>query len=157
MKILVTYPVAGDAIRVGSHYVIKWENIGVTSNVKITLRESSGSTEVIEIVDDIYNTGFHLWKVPSNLDPDTDYFIRIESLESSPIVGDGTYFEIKAKFSMADFSDLLNLQKIILVEIKAGLIINTVFVGNRFLLKEDGDFLLLESGDKIILEQSIES
>jgi hypothetical protein len=154
--IIVTSPHAGDILRVDATYEIKWESIGtIVGNVKVSLRESSGSTEVIEIDDSYPNTGSYFWKVPLNLDPDTDYFIRVESLDSTPIVGDSADFEVTIKFSISEFSLLEKFKKLVLVEMKAGFQLETTFLGDTFILKEDGDYLLLESGDKIILEQSI--
>lgn len=157
-QILVTSPSSGDVLRLDSTYEIKWESIGaIIGDVKISLRESSGSTEVIEIDSSTSNTGSYFWKVPLNVDIDTDYFIRIESLDSVPIIGDGVDFEIAVKFSIQEFSILEKFKKLVLVEMKAGFVLDTIFIGDKFLLKEDGDFLLLESGDKIILEQSVEA
>ena len=154
-EILVTNPSTEDSWRLDNRYIIRWENFGVTGNVRISLRESSGGTEVLEIDDNVYNTGFYLWEIPSNLDLDTDYFIRVETLD--PFVGDGSDFAIIAKHTISDFKDLLNFEKIVLVELQAGRVIDTTFIGDRFLLKEDGDFLLKEDGDKIVLEQSVEA
>jgi hypothetical protein len=156
--IIVTSPHAGDVLRLDSTYEIKWESIGtIVGDVRISLRESSGSTQVIEIDASASNTGSYFWKVPLNTDVDTDYFIRVESLDSVPIIGDGTDFEIAVRFSISEFARLEKFQKLVLAEMKTGFILDTTFIGDRFLLKEDDDFLLLESGDKIVLEQSVEA
>ena len=73
-EILVTNPSTEDSWRLDNRYIIRWENFGVTGNVRISLRESSGGTEALEIDDNVYNTGFYLWEIPSPLDIDTDYF-----------------------------------------------------------------------------------
>jgi len=155
-KILVTHPLTGSTLRVGSTYEIKWESIGgVLPDVSITLRESSGGTQVGVIDATASNTGSYFWKVPLNLDPDTDYSIRVA--DATPITGDGTDFTVAEKFSITEFARLEKFKKLVIAEMKTGFTLDTIFIGDMFLLKEDGDFLLLESGDKIILDQSVEA
>lgn len=154
-RIIIGQPNITDIFRMGNVYEIKWETVGpMDDHVSILLRESAVG-EILEIESSFENIGSYFWEVPKNLDESVDYYIRIETTD--PVVGNSQNFEIKEKFSIDEYLDLEHWEKIVLVEMEARTLIDTTFVGNRYLLQENGDYLLQEDGDKIVLEQSISS
>ena len=117
----VTYPEGGLVLRQGSYYEIKWENIGaIATNVDIELWVSDTPVKILDIALDQLNNGSYLWKIDWNQDERTDYYIRVETTDNV-YADNGSDFEIGTTYQLSDFTDLINLNKVTLVEIKPGI------------------------------------
>ena len=115
----ITYPESPLQIRAGSYYQIKFEKIGIVTSVNIELWESTTPAKISTIALDVEQE-YYLWEVDNNLTARDDYYIKIITTDSA-YTDVGTDFEILEKKLIGDFSDLANLEKVVLVELKAGI------------------------------------
>ena len=71
---------------------IQWSTYGVIDNVDILLIK--GSTIVEWIIEDLPNTGYYEWKIPSSTEPGSDYVVAIFDSNNSRISSFSFQFEI---------------------------------------------------------------
>ena len=78
----VITPVEGDTLAIDQEYDIKWvSSKSATDNVSISL--INGAATILEITDGTPNTGNYKWKVPSNLELNGGYTLKITWLTSN--------------------------------------------------------------------------
>ena len=80
--IAIFTPAGGEAWSRGSSYFIKWKS-NIRERVRIELLK--GTTKVTVVRDSVTNVGAYSWSVPSTLQPDSSYRIRITSIADSTV------------------------------------------------------------------------
>jgi hypothetical protein len=92
-SITVTSPHSGDTWNVGSTYAITWTKTGtMDSNVKISLRDSTSTTKILDIINSTLNDGNYSWEIPTSVAPG-NYVIRVSTTDSQ-VYGDSEAFTI---------------------------------------------------------------
>jgi sugar lactone lactonase YvrE len=77
-SITVFSPNGGEVWKIGSVHPITWQSVGdVGATVNIQLYQGGGLHGTI--ASDALNDGWHMWRIPSSLTPDTNYSIRVLS------------------------------------------------------------------------------
>jgi len=93
-QITVTNPVSVNSWQAGKLYDIIWTKTGIMGDrVLIRLRNAGGIA--LDISLDTENDGLFCWTIPASLAPG-QYYIRIKTLENSPVSGDSVVFTITA-------------------------------------------------------------
>jgi len=97
-SITLTNPNIGSNWRKGSTYTIQWTKTGtMDSNVKITLRDSTSTTKILDIKISTLNDGSYSWLIPASVAP-VNYVIRVRTMDNA-VYGDSDCFSIKKKFT----------------------------------------------------------
>jgi hypothetical protein len=93
-SITVTSPHSGDTWYKGDTKTITWTKTGtMDSNVKIRLRNSTSTTNILDITNSTLNDGNYSWEIPTSVAPG-NYVIRVSTTDSQ-VYGDSDVFQIK--------------------------------------------------------------
>jgi hypothetical protein len=97
-SITVTNPHTGDIWYKGDTKTITWTKTGtMDSNVKISLRDSTSTTNILDITNSTLNDGNFSWEIPTLVTPG-NYVIRVRTMDNE-VYGDSELFSIKKKFT----------------------------------------------------------
>lgn len=98
-SIEVTYPGGASAWHNGQTYTIQWTKAGnMPGYVKVSLRNSASTEQIVLIKDSTANDGSCPWQVPLNL-PLGTYRIRVKA-KNSEIMGDSAPFRILPEWNV---------------------------------------------------------
>jgi hypothetical protein len=150
-EIIITNPIISTVWRVGSTYEIKWESIGNTGPVqRIQLRKTAIGVilDYIFPVGERITTGSFFMYIPNNIDPDTDYKVRVLPTIAPAFVTDE--FEIKDRFSITEFSRLEEFQKLVLAEMKTGFEIDNSLTSTWNEVSSAGAYWTPYTGQEIV-------
>ncbi len=98
--VTVTKPAGGDAWIKGTPQTITWTKSGSMPNtVRISLRNSATSAEVLLIQDNVSNSGSYLWQIPASI-ADGPYKVRVK-VKDAEIMDESDAFNIAASSPQA--------------------------------------------------------
>ncbi|MBE3089012.1 MAG: VCBS repeat-containing protein [Actinobacteria bacterium] len=93
-SITVVSPNGGETWQVGNTYAVTWTSNNISGNVNIELYK--GSVPVYAIETNTPNDGYASWTISSSTTPDTDYKIKITSVDGTVSDFSDSYFTIVA-------------------------------------------------------------
>ena len=82
-SITVLSPNGGETWDLGADVVITWESVNIPGQVKVSLHKDGNYHRTIN--NSTENNGEYTWNVPMNLDPDSDYTVRVRSVDNTSI------------------------------------------------------------------------
>jgi hypothetical protein len=81
--ITVLGPNGGETWDLGSEVIITWESVNIPGQVKVSLHKNGSYHKTID--NSTQNDGEYTWIVSMNIDPDSDYTVRIRSVDNTSI------------------------------------------------------------------------